>query len=299
MSTNPVYAVPGEIYTPDMVMPPNAPKQYGYVVVDNERTRHFFAGSGSFPSLATYNYEGFAHGVFYVFDGIHSWLSGSHPKGFLGYDGSVHEEDDPVNQWYAGLEWMKACGTFAHHIAEYNDHYHMLRQPGTFSSGHTLTHSDESNMRNKVTLWWGRALNGEVFRRLVEWMPPGTIVHDMTIGLPSVIPAAARPHENWKLVEPEIASLMQLICDYCQGQNILRRFHRRCQPLEYLTALGSGVLAVPDFSEDVWRVRRSIRNMQTSTPTQRVEVYDELMEWNGKALDYYDENVAVDTTHQA
>ena len=294
--SNPVYAVPGEIYHPDML--PAIGVNPGYAVVDDERTRHFNFASRGFLNLETFN--GYSRGgILYVTDGDHTGFSSSDNtnQGFIGYDGSLHTEENPVNQWHDGLLWMKACGVFAHHIAEYRDHYHMLRQPGTYSQG-SFTHSDESNLRNRATLWWGRALNGEAFRRLSEWMPPGTVVDDPEVGLPSVIPDNARPHENWKLVQPDIASLMKLICDNCQGQNILRRFHRKCRPLDYLAAMGStGVLTVPDFTEDEWRVRRIIRSMQTLTPLQRTEIWDELMEWNGKALDYYDENIAVDATH--
>ena len=74
----------------------------------------------------------------------------------------------------------------------------------------------------------------------MEWMPPGTVVDDMTVGLPSVITSEMRPHENWKLVLPDIESMMQLICDNCLGFNILRRFHRKCQVLEYLTSVAFG-----------------------------------------------------------
>ena len=299
MSTQPIYAVPGEPFISGMVMPPGVSPHYGAVALDDERTRHFVWGlnGGLADASAWFGHADTTHLVYYTTDGKFSFPSGVNPKGYLGYDGSIHSEDDPVNQWADGLVWMKACGIFAHHIAEYRDHYHMLRQPGTYSQS-SFTHSDESNLRNQATLWWGRALNGEAFRRLVGWMPPGTIVDDPEIGLPSVIPEDARPHENWKLAQSDIASLMKRICDNCLGQNILRRFHRKCRPLDYLAALGStGVLTVPDFTEDEWRVRHVIRNMQTLTPTRRTEIWDELMEWNGRALDYFDENIAPDATH--
>ena len=294
-STTPVYAVPGEIYTPDMIMPPNVDRQYGYAIVDDERTRHFYQTGPNFPAPSKYSHSDHAHGVFYSTNGDLTDYPGNYDNGYLGYDG--YAGYPPVNQWVSGLSWITACGTFASHIAEFRDHYHMLRQPTNYDQGHSFTHSDESNIRNKATLWWGRGLNGEVTRRIAEWMPPGTIVDDSTIGLPSVIPQDARPHENWKLVQPEIEGLMQIICENCLGSNILRKFHRRADAMTYLSAMGSGLLAVPDFTEDVWRIRTSVRNFTLESRAARNEIWGDLMEWNGHALDWFDENVIIVREH--
>ena len=294
------YAVPGEPYTFGMETPSDALRPYGYAVLDDELTRHHVFASAPFPiGIETVNHQS-RNGVLYVTDGDHSIYRGINvPRGFLGYDGSLHLENDPVNQWHAGRDWMVACGTFASHIAEFRDHYHMLREPGSYDQGNTVAHTDESNMRNKVTLWWGRALNGEACRQLAHWMPPGTFVDDPAIGLDPVITAATPADQNWKIGQATIETLMAVICDNCLGFNILRRFHRRCRPIDWRTSLNSGIITAPDFSDDSWSPRAIIRNFSyNSTPSEKVDIFNELMEWNGKALDWYDENVSTDQTHQ-
>ena len=296
------YAVVGEPYIWGMESPPNADPAYGYAVLDNELTRHFVFASNPFPStIDGYNLDS-RLGIPYVTNGNHDLYKGqgiSSPRGFLGYDGSLHLESDPVNQWHVGQPWMIACGTFASHIAEFRDHYHMLREPGSYNQGNSVAHTDESNLRNKVTLWWGRALNGEACRQLAHWMPPGTIVDDLTIGLNPVITDQTPADQNWKIGEATIKTLMDVICDNCLGFNILRRFHRRNRPIDWHTSLNSGIITAPDFDQEEWAPRAIIRNFSyNSTPSRRVEIYNELMEWNGRALDWYDENVTPDQTHQ-
>ena len=296
------YAVLGEPYVFGMQTPLDALGNYGYVTIDDELTRHFVAASVSFPRVIEEVNDQSRRGVLYVSDGDLSRVISpgvTVGKGFLGYDGSVNPESEPVNQWFEGQPWMVACGIFASHIAEFRDHYHMLREPGSYDQGNTVAHTDESNMRNKVTLWWGRALNGEACRQLAHWMPPGTIVDDPEIGLDPVITDQTPVDENWKIAQATISELMAVICDNCLGFNILRRFHRRCRPVDWRTSLNSGIITAPDFSQEFWSPRAIIRNFSyNSTPSEKVDIYNELMEWNGKALDWYDENVTPDLTHQ-
>ena len=297
--SDPVYAVPGEPYVPGMVTPIG--ETYGYVIVDNEETRHVLHGGSvsGFPVQHHYEFE-FSRGRFaYVAKDVSSRPSDNIDK-FLGYDGVV--VDDPVNQWYEGRAWLEACGTFASHIAEFRDHYHMLREPGTYDVGNSIAHTDESNMRNKVALWWSRGLNGEAFRQLVNWMPPGSVIKDpdlSDVGLSPIIDPTAHADLNWKITQTSIANLMKTICENCLGFNILRRFHRRCRPIDWRTSLGSGILTVPDFAlplPEMWSPRAIIRNFSLLSRTRKSEIWDELMEWNGRALDWYDENVATDIT---
>ena len=297
--SDPVYAVPGEPYVPGMVTP--AGEVYGYLVLDNEETRHILHGGKTDGFLAIADYNGHtSRGRFiYVGKDISSRPSDNADK-FLGYDGVV--VDDPVNQWYEGRVWLEACGIFASHIAEFRDHYHMLREPGTFHVGNSVAHTDESNMRNKVTLWWGRGLNGEAFRQLVHWMPPGSVIKDPTfenVGLSPIIDPTAHADLNWKVVQTSMATMMQTICDNCLGFNVLRRFHRRCRPIDWQTSLWGGILTVPDFTlspPETWSPRAVIRNFSLLSRADKNEIWDDLMLWNGRALDWYDENVATDIT---
>ena len=277
----PVIARPGEPYELGMIVPPG--EAYGWAMLEDELSRLVHTGSYRFQSESTYNsYVSQGYAV-YVVNGLQG---GTHTKGlFLGHDGLLYT--NPVNQWYAGKPWMIAAGTFANNIAQFADHYHMLHQPGTFATGHELDHSDESNLRNKVTLWWGRGLAGETFKQLSEWF-----------ALPPIVPEGATVDENWRLVQPTIEALMQTVCDNCLGFNILRRFHRRCSPIDWNTALNSGLLTVPDFTQEEWAPRAVVRNFTLESRSRRTELWDDLMEWYGKALDWYDNNVKTDVTHR-
>ena len=296
--SDPVYVVPGEPYVPGMTSPTG--EAYGHVILDNEETRHIVHGGSrdNFPTQQGYDFDTKTRGRFVYVSVTNAWtVSGGADDKFLDYEG--HISDDPVNQWYEGRAWLEACGTFASHIADFRDHYHMLREPGTYDSGHSVAHTDESNMRNKVALWWGRGLNGEVFRQLVNWMPPGSVLKDAAfseVGLSPIIDTTAHADLNWKVVQTSLADTMRIVCENCLGFNILRRFHRKCRPIDWRTALGDGLLAVPDFTLDIWSPRSVIRNFSLISRTAKAEIWDDLMEWNGRALDWYDENVATDIT---
>ena len=198
---------------------------------------------------------------------------------YIGYHGEL--VDDPVNQVPLGRLWRKACGTFAHHIASFSDHWHMLREPGFYSSGHNFTHTDESRLRNRVTLWWGIGVNGEAYRQVEEWM-----------ALDPIIDPNAHADLNWKVVQVSVADLMEKVCDNCQGFNILRRFNRRCEPLNWQTLLSGGMIALPDFEEEEWGPRSVIRNFVNLSSSAKRDIWDGLAQWNDKALEYYDENIA-------
>ena len=277
----PNLAVPGEPYELGMVNTPE--NAYGWVWVEDELTRLLHGGFHRFETEHTYNYWTDRGYHVYV---VREMSDGEQVAGkYLGHDGRIY--DDPVNQWFAGKSWIIAAGTFANHVAQFNDHYHMFHQPGTFATGHDLDHSDESNLRNKVTLWWGRALAGETFKQLSEWF-----------ALPPVIPEGATVDENWRLVQPTVEAHMQIVCDNCLGFNILRRFHRRCSPIDWNTALNSGLLTVPDFDQERWSPRAVVRNFTLESRSRRTELWDDLMEWYGKALDWYDDNVKTDVIHR-
>ena len=296
MSPEPVYAIPGERFELGMVMPPGVTPEYGHAMVDDERSRHFRHADRYLPDPLRFHHDTYADIVFYVTDGNFGNIqTGSYPRGYLGYDGSL--QDDPVNQWANGEMWMKACGVFASHMSAFRGDDLMLAQADTYDIGHALVHSDVSILRTKVTFWWGRALNGEACRQLAHYMPPGTIVNDPEIGLNPIITATTPADENWKIAEATIAGIMAIICDDCQGFNILRRFQRKCQPLEFLTSLNNGMVIAPDFSEDEWRPRSIVRNFSFLNRADRIEIHNELMEWNGRALTYFDENIAPDATH--
>ena len=270
----------GEPYEIDMISPPGT--SYGVVWLEDELSRLIHQGLYEFPTPIHNNRYIDAGYPAYVVD----MQGGIHSAGmYLGHDGFLSA--DPVNQWYAGKDWMIAAGTFASHIAEFRDHYHMLRQPGTYSTGHDVAHSDESNLRNKVTMWWGRGLAGETFKQLSEWF-----------ALPPITPAGATVDEDWRLVQPTIENLMRVICDNCLGYNILRRFHKQCRPIDWNTALNSGLLTVPDFSQQEWAPHGVISNFTLLNRTARAERWDDLMEWYGKCLDWYDNNVKTDVTHR-
>ena len=296
--SSPTYVVPGEPYLPGMVAREGEP--YGIVIVDNEETRHIQEGYGSGGGIVLSGYNFYIQRGLFVYVSQPWVVSGAADDKFLGYEGQL--SDDPVNQWYKGREWLEACGTFASHIAEFRDHYHMLREPGTFHVGNSVAHTDESNMRNKVTLWWGRGLNGEAFRQLVSWMPPGSVIKDPAfenVGLSPIIDPTAHADLNWKVVQTSMATMMQTICDNCLGFNVLRRFHRRCRPIDWQTSLWGGILTVPDFTlrpPETWSPRAVIRNFSLLSRADKNEIWDDLMLWNGRALDWYDENVATDTT---
>ena len=278
----PNIAVLGEPYLPGMLNTPD--DLYGWAFVDDVLTRHLAGGSYRFDTLEAYNNHVNRRGyTIYVATGIQGGVSVAGK--YLGHDGLIY--DDPVNQWYAGKPWMIAAGTFANHVAQFNDHYHMLHQPGTFSTGHDLDHSDESNLRNKVTLWWGRAYAGETFKQLSEWF-----------ALPPIVPAGATVDEDWRLVQPTIEAHMQTVCDNCLGFNILRRFHRQCRPIDWNTALNAGLLTAPEFSQEEWAPHAVIRNFTLQSRSRRTELWDELMEWYGKALEWYDNNIKTDITHR-
>ena len=203
---------------------------------------------------------------------------------YVGYDGVVGP--DPVNQVPVGREWLKACATFANHIAAFADHWHMLREPGFYETGHSYTHTDESNIRNRVTLWWGIGVNGEAFRQVEEWM-----------ALSPIIDPTLSADLNWKVVQVDLADIMQKVCDNCLGFNILRRFNRRCQPLNWLTLLSSGMVALPDFAEEEWGPRSVIRNFTRLPSSEKRDIWNELAQLNDKALEYYDEKIAVNVSH--
>ena len=213
-----------------------------------------------------------------------SFIMGTEPPKYLGYDFTLN--DDPVNQIPVGREWWKACGTFAHHIASFADHWQMLREDGFYATGHNFTHSDESNLRNRVTLWWGIAVNGEATRQVAEWMQ-----------LNPVIDPTAHADVNWKVAQATVENIMRIVCSDCQGFNILRRFNRRCQPLEMLSALTSGMIVAPDFSEETWGPRSVLRNFVRASGAEKQDLWNELAQWNEKALVYFDEKIAVNLTH--
>ena len=283
MSEQPVYAVPGQLWVPGMINPEG--KSYGHVKIRNEDVdiRLVNVGSGGIlPSEGDYNYFITQGITYFVVEGL---APNTHPGGkFLGHDGLLY--DDHVNQIFHGRDWIKACGTLASHIAEFRDHYHMLRQPGTYGSGHDFEHTDESSLRNKVTLWWGRGLCGYAYKLVKEWMD-----------LPVLPDPNAHADLNWRVGEAFVAEKMEIICENCLGFNILRRFHRRCRPLDWQTSLNGGILTVPEFSDEVWSPRAIMMNFAAQSRTARGEQWDDLVEWYGKALDYHDENIAVERDH--
>ena len=277
----PNIAVPGEKYELGMLNTPT--DDFGWAFIEDELTRLVSNAVIRFEAEEIYHIR-IAQGLaVYVAQGLQGGVP-SRGK-YLGYDGYL--QDEPVNQWAAGRPWMVAVGLFASHIAEFHDHYHLLRQPGTFDSGHDFTHSDESNLRNRVTLWWGRALAGEVYRRLREW-----------IDLDPHVTAATPDDRNWKLRQADIEALLMTICDNCLGFNILRRFHKRCDPLAWQAAMTNGLLAVPNFDEDLWIPRGIVANFSTLNRSSRSDKWDDLMEWWGRGKDWYDENVTADVSHQ-
>ena len=301
-STAPVYAVAGEPFVTGMVKPLDWPPEVkiGWVSIEDEVTRLIVSGSDSLPSSPVQSNAARDGFVLYVCDASAMYPPESarpvHPKGkYLDYAG--HIVVDPVNQWVTGRAWMKACGVFASHISAFRGDDHMLAQAGTYDSGHALVHSDESIMRHKVTMWWGRGLNGEACRQLAHYMPPGTIVADPEIGLDPVITEQTPTDKNWKIVEATIADTMRIICDDCQGFNILRRFQRRCQPFNFLTSLNNGMVVAPNFEDEEWGPRAIVRNFSFEGRARRIEIHDELMAWNDRALTYFDENIAPDATH--
>ena len=168
---------------------------------------------------------------------------------------------------------MTACGVFASHISGYIGHDHMLAQPGTYATGHDLSHSEESSLRHKTAMWWGRGINGEAFRQLANWMPPGTVVDDPEIGLNPVVPDNAAFDDDWRLVQPSIETTMRIVCDNCMGFNILRRFSRKCDPITFSSALGFGLVIVPNFQEEAWVPRSTIRTFAHLSASARRDTW--------------------------
>ena len=284
MTTEPVYAVLGEPYLPGMVLPPTAQYGYGIVAVDDVEARHFIAFENGFATLSRYESWVRQGYVPYVHDNEYGDYTYGKSVGYLGYDGSLH--DGTVNQVPVGRVWKKALGTFAHHIASFSDRWHMMREPGFYNSGHSFVHTDESNMRNRVTVWWGIGVCGEAYRLVDEWMaldpvPDPTLHADL----------------NWRIGQATLEDMMADICNNCLGDNILRRFNRRVQALNYQTALNSGLVVLPNFDEATWGPRFVLRRFTHLGTSARSDIWDELALWCDKAVEYYDENIAVNAIH--
>ena len=204
--------------------------------------------------------------------------------GYMDYEGELSL--DPVNQVPLGREWKKALGTFAHHIAGFSDRWHMMREPGYYNTAHNFTHTDESNIRNRVTSWWGIGVCGEAYRLVDEWM-----------ALDPVVDPTLHADLNWKIGQASLEDMMADICANCQGSNILRRFNRRVQALNYQTALNSGLVVLPNFDEETWGPRSVVRRFTNLGSSARSEIWDQLAQWCDQALEYYDENIAVNQVH--
>ena len=282
----PVYAVLGEPYLPGMLLPPGAPG-YGIAIMDDVEARHFINHTGGyFPTLSQYESwlrQGY---VPYVHDNEFVEFSPVYNKraGYLAYDGRMH--NGTVNQIPLGRGWKKALGTFAHHIANFSDRWHMMREPGFYKNAHSFIHTDESNMRNRVTVWWGIGVCGEGYRQVDEWM-----------ALDPVIDPNLHADLNWRVGQATLEDMMRDICNNCLGDNILRRFNRRVQALNYQTALNSGLVVLPNFDEETWGPRFVLRRFTHLGTSARSDIWDELALWCDKAVEYYDENIAVNQIH--
>ena len=278
----PVYAVLGEPYLPGMVLPPTAQYGYGIAVMDDVEARHFIRRTaGHFPTLSQYESWVRQGYVPYAHDADYQDFSSTYDKGagYLGYDGSLH--NGTVNQVPVGRVWKKALGTFAHHIASFSDRWHMMREPGFYNSAHSFVHTDESNIRNRVTVWWGLGVCGEAYRLVDAWM-----------ALDPVIDPTLHADLNWRVGQATLEAMMADICANCQGTNILRRFNRKVEALNYQTALNSGLVVLPNFGEETWGPREVLRRFTHLGTSARNDIWDELALWCDKALEYYDENIA-------
>ena len=208
-------------------------------------------------------------------------------SGYIDYDGAW--SPDPVNQWPKGQEWLTATARFAHQLTtDYRDDFHLLRQQGTHTlgPGSVHAHTEESTMRARNVLWWGRGMVGLAFRDLTAWM-----------ALESHITAATPDDQNWKLRQPAVDRVMAGICAACGSGTWVRQFAIRHDPLAFRSTLNNGQLCTPNMasvSASGWPPQDILLWMDRNN---RTEQWDDLIGWYAKAVDYFDDHVGDEHEH--
>ena len=276
MTTANVATVGNEVL-PGMTLPQG--REYRLAVLRDRDTRGLMTINGTSPTGLMSAQSSALRNNGVIFLGLRSLGTVANFTGYMDYDGELSLV--PVNQIPLGREWKKALGTFAHHIASFSDRWHMMREPGFYKNAHSFVHTDESNIRNRVTVWWGLGVCGEAYRLVDAWM-----------ALDPVIDPTLHADLNWKVGQATLEAMMADICANCQGTNILRRFNRKVEALNYQTALNSGLVVLPNFDEESWGPREVLRRFTHLGTSARNDIWDELALWCDKALEYYDENIA-------
>ena len=200
----------------------------------------------------------------------------------------------PVNQVPEGREWKAQIARFAHQlVSDYSENYHLLRQNNTHllgpGSGHS--HTDLNAMRAKNTLRWGRGIVGVAFKAVSEWMDLDSVITEQT-------PDA----ENWKLQKPSVERIMIGICASCASGTWVRKFSLRHDVLSFDGMLNGGTIASPrldgtgDTGDRGWPPHEVLHR---HTILNHLEQWNELFDWFGRAVDYYDDHVGelIDHDH--
>ena len=211
---------------------------------------------------------------------------------YLGYDGSFNPE--PVNQIPYFRVWMKHVATFAHEIDTYfSEHTVHHTDTASYKSSYDINHSEDSILRNRNALQYGRALCGLVFDEVLRWSKLDPL------GNPAI------DAFDWRMEKPKVEALVEALCLACEHPYWLREFVLIHEPDAWRTALdtrvrafGQNVLALPklDRSSEPWMPVPYDENDPRGSSLHLVGGNNPVGAWKGfiaqykQAVLYYDRN---------